>query len=218
MYAVVIVAGGTGSRMNNELPKQLIEINSKPVIVYSIEKFQNFNKNIQVIISLHKDYFDLFEKIKSQFNLKNIQIVEGGDTRYQSVKNALSILNKDVTLVGVHDAARPLVSLQTIQKTFTEAEQHGAAIPVIDMNESLREVNGVESKAVDRTKFKVVQTPQCFKTAILLKAYDMPYSTLFTDDASMVEKIGHNIFITEGNKENIKITYPQDLIVAQTLL
>jgi 2-C-methyl-D-erythritol 4-phosphate cytidylyltransferase len=86
------------------------------------------------------------------------------------------------------------------------------------MNESLREVNGVESKAVDRTKFKVVQTPQCFKTAILLKAYDMPYSTLFTDDASMVEKIGHNIFITEGNKENIKITYPQDLIVAQTLL
>jgi 2-C-methyl-D-erythritol 4-phosphate cytidylyltransferase len=118
MYAVVIVAGGTGSRMNNELPKQLIEINSKPVIVYSIEKFQNFNKNIQVIISLHKDYFDLFEKIKSQFNLKNIQIVEGGDTRYQSVKNALSILNKDVTLVGVHDAARPLVRQSNMARLF----------------------------------------------------------------------------------------------------
>jgi 2-C-methyl-D-erythritol 4-phosphate cytidylyltransferase len=218
MYAVVIVAGGTGSRMNNELPKQLIEINNKPVIVYSIEKFQNFNKDIQVVISLHKDYFDLFEKIKARFNIQNIQIVEGGDTRYQSVKNALAVLNKDVTIVGVHDAARPLVSLQTIQKTYTAAKQHGAAIPVIDMNESLREINGTESKAVDRTKFKVVQTPQCFKKDILLKAYDMPYSTLFTDDASMVEKIGYNIFITEGNKENIKITYPQDLIVAQTLL
>jgi 2-C-methyl-D-erythritol 4-phosphate cytidylyltransferase len=218
MYAVVIVAGGTGSRMNNELPKQLIEINNKPVIVYSIEKFQNFSKDIQVIISLHKDYFDLFEKIKSRFNLKNIQVVQGGDTRYQSVKNALVVLHANTTIVGVHDAARPLVSLQTIQKTFAAAEQHGAAIPVIDMNESLREVNATESKAVDRTKFKVVQTPQCFKKDILLKAYNMPYSLLFTDDASMVEKIGHQIFITEGNKENIKITYPQDLIVAQTLL
>jgi|ERR1700757_205568 len=218
MYAVVIVAGGTGSRMKNELPKQLIEINNKPVIVYSIEKFQNFNKDIQVIISLHKDYFELFEKIKSRFNLKNIQVVEGGDTRYQSVKNALAVLNTNTTIIGVHDAARPLVSLLTIQKTFAAAEQHGAAIPVIDMNESLREVNSDESKAVDRTKFKVVQTPQCFKKDILLKAYDMPYSPLFTDDASMVEKIGHQIFITEGNKENIKITYPQDLIVAQTLL
>jgi 2-C-methyl-D-erythritol 4-phosphate cytidylyltransferase len=218
MYAVVIVAGGTGSRMNNELPKQLIEINGKPIIVYSIEKFQHFNKDIQVIISLHKDYFDLFEKIKSRFNLKNIQVVQGGDTRYQSVKNALAVLNPNTTIVGVHDAARPLVSLQTIQKTFTAAEQHGAAIPVIDMNESLREVNGGESKSVDRTKFKVVQTPQCFKKDILLKAYDMPYSPLFTDDASMIEKIGCQIFITEGNKENIKITYPQDLIVAQTLL
>ncbi|HTA61646.1 MAG TPA: 2-C-methyl-D-erythritol 4-phosphate cytidylyltransferase, partial [Bacteroidia bacterium] len=130
MYAVVIVAGGTGSRMNNELPKQLIEINNKPVIVYSIEKFQHFNKDVQVIISLHKDYFELFEKIKSRFNLKNIQVVEGGATRYQSVKNALAVLHANTTIVGVHDAARPLVSLQTIQKTFTAAEQHGAAIPV----------------------------------------------------------------------------------------
>src|SRR6185312_8503269 len=154
----------------------------------------------------------------SRFNLKNIQLVQGGDTRYQSVKNALAVLKANTTMVGVHDAARPLVSLQTIEKTFVAAEQYGAAIPVIDMNESLREVSGAEAKAVDRTKFKVVQTPQCFKKDILLKAYDMPYSPLFTDDASMVEKIGHSIFITEGNKENIKITYPQDLIVAQTLL
>ena len=200
MYAVIIVAGGTGSRMNNELPKQLIEINNKPVIVYSIEKFLFFNKNIQVIISLHKDYFELFEKIKTQHHLKNIQIVQGGDTRYQSVKNALNVLNKNITIVGVHDAARPLVSLQTIEKTFTDAEQYGAAIPVIDMNESLREVTNNESKAVDRSKFKIIQTPQCFKKDVLLNAYNISYNPLFTDDASMVEKNGHTIFLTEGNK------------------
>jgi len=218
MYAVIIVAGGTGSRMNNELPKQLIEINKKPVIVYSIEKFILFNKDIQVIISLHKDYLDLFEKIKTQHRLENIQVVQSGDTRYQSVKNGLALLTENVTIVGVHDAARPLVSLQTIEKTFVNAEQFGAAIPVIDMNESLRELNNNESKAVDRTKFKIVQTPQCFKKDILLKAYNLPYSPLFTDDASMVEKTGHKIFLTEGNKENIKITYPQDLILAELLL
>jgi 2-C-methyl-D-erythritol 4-phosphate cytidylyltransferase len=218
MYAVIIVAGGTGSRMNNELPKQLIEINSKPVIVYSIEKFLSFNKDIQVIISLHADYFELFEKIKIQHNLKNIQVVQGGDTRYQSVKNALVFLNKNVTIVGVHDAARPLVSLQAIQKTFGAAAEFGSAIPVIDMNESLREISDNKSQAVDRTKFKIVQTPQCFKKDVLLNAYNMPYNPLFTDDASIVEKTGHKIFLTEGNKENIKITYPQDLIVAQMLL
>ncbi len=218
MYAVIIVAGGTGSRMNNDLQKQLIEITNKPIIVYSIEKFISINKNIQVIISLHSDYFDLFEKIKSCFNLKNIQVVQGGSTRYQSVKNALTALNGNVTIVGVHDAARPLVSLQTIKKTFADAQQHGAAIPVIDVNESLREVNENNSKAVDRSKFKIVQTPQCFKKEILLSAYNMPYNLLFTDDASVVEKNGHAIFLTQGNKENIKITYPQDLVLAKLLL
>ena len=217
MYAVIIVAGGTGSRMNTELPKQLLEIHGKPVIVYSIEKFIFFTKDIQVIISLHADYFELFEKIKSKYNL-NIQVVQGGETRYQSVKNALSVLNENVTLVAVHDAARPLVSIQTIEKTFAAAKQQGAAIPVIDMNESLREVDENNSRAVDRTRFKVVQTPQCFKKDILVSAYNMPYNHLFTDDASVVEKNGHKIFLTEGNKENIKITYPQDLKLAEMLL
>src|ERR1017187_1131815 len=107
MYAVIIVAGGTGSRMNAGLPKQLIEVNNKPLIVYSIEKFLQFNNDIQVIVSLHKGYFDAFEKIKSTYNLAKVQVVEGGDTRYQSVKNALMLLNLCVKVVAVHDAARP---------------------------------------------------------------------------------------------------------------
>ncbi|MHB8258895.1 MAG: 2-C-methyl-D-erythritol 4-phosphate cytidylyltransferase [Bacteroidia bacterium] len=219
MYAVIIVAGGTGSRMNAGLPKQLIEINNKPIIVYSIEKFLQFNEAIQVIVSLHKDYFGDFEEIKSTFNLANIQVVEGGDTRYQSVKNTLKHLKPYVKIVAVHDAARPLVSLQTIQKTVAAAEESEAAIPVIDLNETIREVvSSIESKAVDRNKFKIVQTPQCFKKEILLNAYKQPYSSLFTDDATVVEKSGHMIILTEGNKENIKITYPQDLLLAKALI
>jgi 2-C-methyl-D-erythritol 4-phosphate cytidylyltransferase len=217
MHAVIIVAGGTGSRMKTALPKQLMEVNKKPVIVYSIEKFISFDKNIQVIISLHKDYFEMFEKIKDQFKL-NTQVVEGGETRYQSVKNALTILNDEVKIVGVHDAARPLVSLQTIERTYHGAEKHGAAIPVINVNESLRELANNNSKAVDRTKYKIVQTPQCFQKQILLDAYKKPYNPLFTDDASVVEKNEQQIFLTEGNTENIKITYPQDLKLAEMLL
>ena len=160
----------------------------------------------------------MFEEIKTKYNLTNIEVVEGGATRFQSVKNALTVLKKGVTIVGVHDAARPLVSLQTIQSAFAAAEKDGAAIPVIDMNESLRKIRGNKSRTVDRNKFKIVQTPQCFKKDVLLEAYKQPYNPLFTDDASVVEKAGHTITLTEGNKENIKITYPQDLIVAQSLL
>jgi 2-C-methyl-D-erythritol 4-phosphate cytidylyltransferase len=218
MYAVIIVAGGTGSRLNTELPKQLMEIQHKPVIVYSIEKFLAFDKNIQVIISLHKDYFETFEKIRQQYQLHNIAIVQGGDTRFQSVKNALAVLHKDVQLVSVHDAARPLVSAQTISKVFAAAENFGAAIPVIDTTESLREVDAGGSHAVDRTRFKIVQTPQCFKKDLLVDAYELPYNPLYTDDASVLEKAGYQIRLSEGNVENIKITYPQDLQLANLLL
>lgn len=219
MYAVIIVAGGIGSRMNAELPKQLLELNNKPLIVYSIEKFLQFDKSIQVIVALHKNYFEAFEKIKSNYNLPMVQVVQGGETRYQSVKNALNVLNLCVKLVAVHDAARPLVSLQTIQLTMAAARHGGAAIPVIKINESLREEYGNnKSKAVDRTKFKIVQTPQCFKKEVLLNAFQLPYNSSFTDDATLVEQTGQTITLTEGNRENIKITYPQDLIIAQALL
>ncbi|MBS1646249.1 MAG: 2-C-methyl-D-erythritol 4-phosphate cytidylyltransferase [Bacteroidetes bacterium] len=217
MRALIIVAGGTGSRMNAELPKQLLPIHQKPIIVHSIEKFVAFDASMQIIISLHSDYFNLFEQIKNTYNL-SVQVVSGGDTRFHSVQNALAVLHDEVNIVGVHDAARPLVSLQTIENTFSAAEKLGAAIPVIDMNESLREVENNTSKAVDRTKYKTVQTPQCFKKNILIGAYETPYNPLFTDDASVVEKNGYKIFLTEGNIENIKITYPQDLRWAEMLL
>ena len=218
MHAVIIVAGGTGSRLHTTVPKQLMEIHHKPVIVYSIEKFLAVDKNMVLIISLHKDYFEAFEKIKQQYRLSNIQVVQGGDTRYQSVKNALAVLPEDIRIVAVHDAARPLVSGQTISKAFETAEKFGSAIPVIDANESLREVDTQGSHSVDRTKFKIVQTPQCFKKEWLVDAYNLPYNPLYTDDASVIEKAGHSITLSEGNVENIKITFLQDFQLAELLL
>jgi len=211
MYSVIIVAGGTGSRMQSEIPKQFELLNNKPVIIYSIEKFLEFNKDIQIIVAVHPDFRETFIAIEKKYKLPEITLANGGKTRFHSVKNGLEKINAKTKVVAVHDAARPFVSLQTIKNTFAEAEKSGAAIPVIEVNESLREINLQNSKAVDRKNYKVVQTPQCFQKEILLEAYKQNYIPAFTDDATVVETAGNKIYLTEGNIENIKITYPQDL-------
>ena len=218
MHSVIIVAGGTGSRMKSQTPKQFELLNKKPVIVYSIEKFLAFNSNIQIIVALAPEYFSLLQDIQKEFKLPEIIFANGGETRFHSVKNGLQKVHADTKIVAVHDAARPLVSLQTIQNIFTSAEKNGAAIPVIEMNESLREISSQGSKAVNRKDYKVVQTPQCFKKEILLKAYRQDYLSTFTDDATVVEATGQQIYLVEGNIENIKITYPRDLLIAASLL
>ena len=218
MNTVIIVAGGTGSRMQSTKPKQFELLHGKPVIVYSIEKFLAFDKSMQVIVVLHHDYRDLFSAIQKEFKLPEISLADGGETRFHSVKNGLAKVNANTKIVAVHDAARPLVSLHTIRNTFTAAEKSGAAIPVIEVNESLREVNAAGSKAVNRKNYRVVQTPQCFKKEILQEAYKQNYISAFTDDATVVEAAGHKIHLTEGNTENLKITYPQDLKFAAGLL
>lgn len=218
MYAVVIVAGGSGSRMKSETPKQFEILNNKPMIVYSIERFLSFSKDIQIIVALNPAYESQFALICEHFQLPAITLAKGGETRFHSVKNGLEKLDAKVTIVAVHDAARPLASLQTIKNTFSAAEKNGAAIPVIEMNESLRELNSHGSKAVDRKNFRVVQTPQCFRKEIILSAYQKEYISAFTDDATVVEADGHPITLSEGNVENIKITYPQDLMLAASLL
>ncbi|HXB40850.1 MAG TPA: 2-C-methyl-D-erythritol 4-phosphate cytidylyltransferase [Bacteroidia bacterium] len=217
MNTVIIVAGGSGSRMKSETPKQFALLNSKPVIVHTIEKFLQFDSSLQIIVALRTDYALEFETIQKNFKLPGLTIVNGGETRFQSVKNALEKINPDSKIVAVHDAARPLVSLQTIQNTFSAAEKSGAAIPVIEINESLREIDSLGSKAVNRKDFRIVQTPQCFKAEILMEAYKQNYVPEFTDDASVVEAGGNKIYLTQGNIENIKITYPQDLETAASL-
>lgn len=218
MYSVIIVAGGTGSRMQSEGPKQFALLHEKPVIVYAIEKFLQFDPGIEIIVALRAEYTLEFEAILRKFNLPNVKVANGGETRFHSVKNALEKIGKSVELVAVHDAARPLVNLRTIQNTFQAAQKAGAAVPVIEVNESLREIDSLGSRAVNRKDYRVVQTPQCFRKELLFSAYTQPYASGFTDDATVVESAGNKIRLVEGNKENIKITYPQDLLLAAALL
>lgn len=218
MNTVIIVAGGTGSRMKSENPKQFALLQGKPVIVHVIEKFLQFDSSIQLIVAMRPEYMLEFDGIKKNFSLPELTLVNGGETRFHSVKNALAKIDSAAEIVAVHDAARPLVSLQTIQHAFTAARKSGAAIPVIDINESLREVDTLGSKAVNRKDYRIVQTPQCFQKDILQQAYLQEYIPEFTDDATVVEANGGKIFLTPGNTENIKITYLQDLLLANALL
>ncbi len=216
---IIIVAGGTGSRINNSVPKQFIEINGKPIIVYTINKFYAFDPNIQVCIAVHPDYTNHLESLlKNYFPDKNILYTQGGETRFHSVKNALELIKDNEAVIGIHDAARPMVSVETIQRCFDTAQKNGNATPAIPVNESLRLVKENKNAAVLRSDYRIIQTPQCFQSELIKKAFTQPYDHSFTDDASVLEQAGHSIYLVEGNPENIKITYPSDLIIAQHLL
>ncbi|MDO9634949.1 MAG: 2-C-methyl-D-erythritol 4-phosphate cytidylyltransferase [Paludibacter sp.] len=215
---VIIVAGGKGERMQTEIPKQFIEINSKPILMHTIGVFVKYNNKIDVIVVLPETQFENWRGLckKHAFKIKH-RVVRGGLTRFDSVKNGLNHAG-NAGLIAVHDGVRPLVSIRTIQLCFDEAKNKGAAIPVIEAVESLRQIDENKSFSVDRTKFKMVQTPQVFDAKILKKAYTQEYSPLFTDDAAVVESSGIKINLVEGNCENIKITTPFDLKMAEMLL
>ncbi|MGZ3900506.1 MAG: 2-C-methyl-D-erythritol 4-phosphate cytidylyltransferase [Bacteroidia bacterium] len=214
---VIIVAGGSGTRLQTSIPKQFVKLGDKEIIILAIEKFLNYNKNINIIISVHEDYLEVVKAMTKKHGI-NAQLVKGGATRYDSVKNALEMINDDLAIVGIHDAARPFVSVETIDTCYSLAIQKGNAVPSIGVHESLREINERGNKAVDRNKFKIIQTPQCFLVCDIQKAFKLPYRETFTDDASVLEADGHNINLVEGNQENIKITLPKDLLIAKTFL
>jgi len=216
--SVIITAGGSGLRMGADIPKQFIELAGKPILMRTIEKFVQFDAKIKIVVTLPESQFEFWKDlcVKHQFNV-NFILTTGGETRFQSVKNALAFC-KDSGYVAVHDGVRPLVSLETIKRCFDCAKQNGNAIPVIEALESIREISGSTSVSVDRNKYKMVQTPQVFETKILIDAYKQEFSPLFTDDASVVENLGHKIFLVEGNRENIKITTPIDLLIGEALM
>lgn len=218
-YNIIIVAGGTGTRMQSTIPKQFIEIKGKPIIIHTIEKFIEFDEFINVIVCVHKDYLtDANFMLAEYFPDKNIQIVVGGDTRFQSVKNGLDCITNPNDIVGIHDAARPFVSNNTIKKCFETASKKGNAIPVVTVNESLRLVTNGINKAVSRDDYKIVQTPQCFLVSLIQKAFQQPFSPFFTDDATVLEGIDEPIYLVDGNSENIKITNPDDIKYAEIYL
>lgn len=218
-YNVIIVAGGTGSRMQASVPKQFIEIKGKPVLIHTIEKFIDFDEYINIIVCVHKDYItDANFMLAEYFPDKNIRTVIGGEARFHSVKNGLACISNKNDIVGIHDAARPFVSVETIKRCFETAAIHGNAIPVAPVNESLRLVTNGINKAVSREDYKVVQTPQCFVVSKIKEAFEQKYSPFFTDDATVLEGMDERIYLVEGNSENIKITNPYDLKFAELYL
>lgn len=217
---VIIVAGGKGSRMQSNTPKQFIEINGEAIIVRTIKAFLNYNSLIKIIISVHKDFKVYLEEllIKHGLNKNNIQITLGGETRFQSVKNGLSLIEDQNAIVGIHDAARPFVSIQTIKTCYDTAKEKGNATPFVFVTDTIRKVDGQFNSSVDRSLFRIIQTPQCFLASKIKDAFAQEYNPIFTDDASVLEYNGEKINLVEGNIENIKITTPFDLSIAKTLL
>ena len=216
---IVVVAGGKGLRMGGELPKQFIEIKGKPILMHTIERFFDFDNSIKIILVLPESHFAFWNELidKYKFTIPHT-LIKGGETRFHSVKNGLSVV-PEFSLVGIHDGVRPLVSNEVIERTYNEALLKGGAIPVVDVVDSLRQIDSSgKTFHIERSAIKIVQTPQVFLSDILLTCYDVPYSEFFTDDASIFEANGNTISCVEGNRENIKITTPFDLKIAEILL
>jgi len=215
---VVIVAGGSGNRMGTEIPKQFLELCGKPVLMHTLQVFHDFDPESCLILVLPAAQQEFWADLclKHQFSLAH-QVVSGGETRFHSVKNGLSLIDEE-GIVFIHDGVRPLVSTATLSRCLETAEKSGNAIPVLPVNESLRKLDGEQNISVDRSLFFSVQTPQTFRNQQILKAFNQDFDPAFTDDASVAEKAGFSINMVEGNRENIKITTPADLIIAEAFL
>ncbi len=215
---VVIVAGGSGSRMGTEIPKQFLDLCGKPVLMHTLQVFYDYDLQSQLILVLpeNQQYFWIELCQKHTFNLPH-RVVSGGETRFHSVQNGLRLVDEE-GIVFIHDGVRPLVNRETLQKCYDTALFSGNAIPVLPVTESLRKKDGNSTISVDRSLFFSVQTPQTFRSEQILKAFNQPFDPAFTDDASVAEKAGFSIHLVEGNPENIKITQPTDLIIAESFL
>ena len=215
---IVIVAGGKGLRMGTDIPKQFLPIGGKPVLMRTIETFYTYDTGINIIVVLPVDQQKYWCELCHNYHFDIPHLVtDGGNTRFHSVKNGLAMVDDD-SLVGIHDGVRPFVSHEVITMCYQEAALHNAVIPVVDVVETLRQLHGNTSVTVDRSAYKLVQTPQVFSAKLLKDAYQQPYSTTFTDDASVVEALGMPVTLVPGNRENIKLTTPFDIKVAEALI
>jgi 2-C-methyl-D-erythritol 4-phosphate cytidylyltransferase len=215
---VVIVAGGSGKRMGMDTPKQFLELAGRPVLMHTIERFRQFNESIEVITVLPENQLRFWIDLQKKYSFDVPHtLVKGGSKRFMSVRHGLEFVNTP-GLVAIHDGVRPLVRLETIKRCFEAAEKYGNAIPVVSPADSLRLDEGAGNKSVNRMNIKQVQTPQVFDAEKIKKAYLQDFDPSFTDDATVLEKTGEKIHLVEGNRENIKITNPEDLFIAQTLL
>jgi 2-C-methyl-D-erythritol 4-phosphate cytidylyltransferase len=223
MDYVIIVAGGKGLRMGSDIPKQFLPIGGKPVLMRTIERFREYSEDLQIILVLPKAQQAYWQELCHELNFKvEYLLADGGETRFHSVQNGLALVPDDAQgVVGVHDGVRPFPSIEVIQRCYETAHTAKAVIPVIPIVETVRELTGTGSMSsitVPRDKYRLVQTPQTFDIQLLKAANCQPYNDGFTDDASVVESYGHAITLVEGNRENIKITTPYDMKIAEVLI
>ena len=218
---VIVVAGGRGTRMGSDIPKQFLLLAGRPVLMHTLETFSRAMPGIHIVLVLPADQQDYWRELCRHhvFHLPH-DVVDGGSTRFESVAHGLAAIPAEVTdaLVGVHDGVRPCVADEVIRRCYERAAAEGAVIPVVPVVETVRQTEGTCSHTIDRDTLRLVQTPQVFRLDLLRRAYLQPYTPAFTDDASVVEAAGHPVVLVAGNRENIKITTPWDLHVAETLI
>ena len=214
----IIVAGGKGNRMKSEIPKQFIEIGGKPILMHTIEQFYKADSNIEIILVLPKEQIQYWQELQTKHGFEvPVLVSEGGTSRFYSVKNGLEKVTS-TGVVAIHDGVRPFVATSTIMKGFEVAENEKTAIPTVNLVDSIRRVDEKVNRALNRANYRLVQTPQVFDITLLKTAYQQSFSDTFTDDASVIEAMGHSVTLFDGNSENIKITTPFDLKVAEMMV
>ena len=214
----IIVAAGSGSRFGAALPKQYCLMNGRPVLMYTIENMRVALPDSHIVLVLNKDFVDYWAELCEQYSFESPCVVVGGDSRWQSVKNAIDTIPDDAEVITVHDGARPIVDRMMVERLIAALNDAPGAIPVVSVTDSLRRVNEQGSAPVDRSQYKAVQTPQAFHADKLVAAYSLPFNPTFTDDASVMAAMGYEVALVEGDTYNIKITNPLDIEIAQLYL
>lgn len=217
---IIVVAGGKGLRMGSDIPKQFLPIGDKPVLMRTLERFREYSDDLQIILVLPEAQQEYWQELCKKYNFKvEYLLANGGQTRFHSVQNGLALVPDNAEgVVGIHDGVRPFPSIGVIRNCYETARIAKAVIPVIPVVETVRHLNNDDSMTVPRNEYRLVQTPQTFDIQLLKAANHQPYNDGFTDDASVVESYGHKITLVEGNRENIKITTPYDLKIAEVLI
>ena len=214
----IIVAAGSGSRFGAALPKQYCLMNGRPVLMHTIENMRRALPQSQIVLVLNRDFVDYWTELCVKYSFISPKVVEGGDTRWQSVKNAIDEIPADAQVITVHDGARPIVDSMMVERLISALDDAVGAIPVVSVTDSLRQIVESGSTPVDRSLYKAVQTPQAFHADKLIEAYSLPFDATFTDDASVLVALGYDVALVEGDTYNIKITNPLDIEIAQLYL
>lgn len=215
---VVIVAGGSGSRMGGSMPKQFALVDGEPILVRTINNFAKAFAGAKIVVVLPAQQIDFWRNYSARFRVARHTIAEGGEQRFHSVKSGIEAITEYVDLIAIQDGVRPFASIEMLRATARCAAEHGSAIPVVEAVDSFREVTAEGSQIIDRSKLRVVQTPQIFDASLIRAAYDTVYQPSFTDDASVVESTTtHRVTLCAGERNNIKITTPDDMVIAEAI-